>query len=102
MISRRCLSPTPRSRTGRIHGMRVPNVAANCSASASARRRSKIGPKRHGTRPSTRFSTAVNSSTSWNRWWTMPIPSWMAIAGSAMSVGAPSISIVPASGRTMP
>ena len=48
------------------------------------------------------FSATVKSGSSAGCWWTMAMPSWAAVAGVRRSTRAPSTSIVPLSGATVP
>ena len=48
------------------------------------------------------FSATVKSGSSAGCWWTMAMPSWAAVAGVRRSTSAPSTSIVPLSGATVP
>ena len=53
-------------------------------------------------RPRTRFSATVKTSTSMKCWWTMPIPSAMASFGLRITTGEPSTKIWPSSGLSSP
>src|SRR5918994_331904 len=53
-------------------------------------------------RPSTRFSATVNTSTSMKCWCTMPIPASIASPGLRLTCGTPSMVIMPSSGCSSP
>ena len=55
-----------------------------------------------GSLPNPMFSAAVKDGTKWNSWWTMPMPSSIALSTLFISTGLSFINISPESGCSIP
>ena len=98
-ISTCCWWPSERSAALVPGSISTPSWAASSASRRRAAARSRRTPRLS---PSIRFSSTLSAGISVECWWTVPIPSSSARRGEEIAVSAPSIRIVPASGRISP